>query len=155
MDVSSDKCNKGRNENYLIWNLLSLAFLALVVKGLTPNLKFVMVYSKKVTSQVYLYISKLEILMSHYTVCFYFSSSYTRWCGWTFERKVIELNIHNNVTFICLLQVLLKYCDWRYQAEVSGGCITQWRYQGEKRILLHLKALIFSCFGTGVEGFDS
>ena len=29
--------------------------------------------------QVYLNRSKLEILMSHYTVCFLFSSSHTKW----------------------------------------------------------------------------
>ena len=49
----------------------------------------------------------------------------------------------------------LKYSDRRYQADVSSGCIKQRRYQGEKCILPHLKALISSCFGTGGEGFDS
>ena len=42
-----------------------------------------MVYSKKVYSQVYLNRSKLEILMSHYTVCFLFSSSHTKWAWLT------------------------------------------------------------------------
>ena len=49
----------------------------------------------------------------------------------------------------------LKYSDRRYQADVSSGCIKQQRYQGEKCLLPHLKALISSCFGTGGEGFDS
>jgi hypothetical protein len=49
----------------------------------------------------------------------------------------------------------LKYSERRYQVEVSGRCIKKRRYQEEKCILPHLKALISSCFGTGGEGFDS
>ena len=81
VDVSRNEGIKGRNAYYFIWKLWSLAVLALVLKGLTPKLNFVMVYFKKVTSKVYLHRTKLEILMSHYTVCFLFSSSHTK-CAW-------------------------------------------------------------------------
>ena len=49
----------------------------------------------------------------------------------------------------------LKYSERRYQVEVSGECIKQLRFQEEKCILPHLKAVISSSLGTGGEGFDS
>ena len=49
----------------------------------------------------------------------------------------------------------LKYSERRYQVEVSGECIKQLRFQEEKCIPPHLKAVISSSLGTGGEGFDS
>ena len=111
-DVSSNEGIKGRNAYYLIWKLWSLAVLALVVKGLTPKLKFVMVYCKIVSSKFILIDQSLKYWSPTILCAFCFLllilSGRGCGCGWTFERRVLDLKIHNNVTFVCLLQVLLK-----------------------------------------------